>query len=289
MHDTELALTFALNNRYNSTIFPALGANEYFSVIVPQDFSINNTTWTAKLLDSNRTLDFWQNPHTDADFQAVFDSLKKQDLSSFKNMSSNECLKTYSVPFQSEYRNVIVVLSKEGQQPAMERQARAYHSMPFDATPGAWLCEKYSATRYGASCNMDIHGDNGEWVLMEAAVSHCLVQSGQPVCRIIFSLPLLLAVIAANVVKLASMVIILCHYNQPTLVTLGDGIASFLEQPDPHTRDMCLWSKKCFRSRAEYQQEDRWSTVPKKYEPITYPNGSGSAATKARWNVTVGL
>lgn len=108
-------------------------------------------------------------------------------------------------------------------------------------------------------------------------------------CRIIFSLPLLLAVIAANVVKLSAMLVILCHYNQPTLLTLGDGVASFLERPDPATKQMCLWSKKNFRKRAEWRQKDRWNTVPKKYEPKLYPEWSGSAATKVRWNVTVGL
>lgn len=136
--------TYAFPFRYNSTIFPVLGANEYFSVIVTQDFLKTNTTWTAKLLDSNRTLDFWQNSHTNETFQATFGMLKSQDVDFFQNMSSRECLKAYSVPFQNEHRSVLVVLSEETQ-PNMEHEAREYRSMPFDATPGAWLCAASSS------------------------------------------------------------------------------------------------------------------------------------------------
>lgn len=203
-------------------------------------------------------------------------------------MTSHDCLKAYGVPFQNKHRSVLVVMSNVSQ--PMLTDALAFHSMPFDATPHAWLCGKYSAARYGASCNMDVDKEGYVWPLLESTVAYCLVEAGPPgLCRITFSLPLLLAVIAANVIKLAAMLAILFRYNQPTLVTLGDGIASFLERPDAATEGMCLWSKKNFRERAEWRRADRWSTVPKEYNPKLYPTFSGSAATKVRWNVTVFL
>lgn len=46
-----------------------------------------------------------------------------------------------------------------------------------------------------------------------------------------------------NFCKCVSMLWTVCRQNSPTLVTVGDAIASFLDSPDPYTQGRCLTSK----------------------------------------------
>ncbi|KAF2751972.1 hypothetical protein M011DRAFT_11578 [Sporormia fimetaria CBS 119925] len=71
----------------------------------------------------------------------------------------------------------------------------------------------------------------------------CLVQKVDPHCQVQFSSIALVIVIVCNLIKVTLMIIILWRFNHPTLVTIGDAISSFLERPDPYTRDLYLLSK----------------------------------------------
>ncbi len=54
---------------------------------------------------------------------------------------------------------------------------------------------------------------------------------------------ILVVVIACNLIKLGCLLWTTIRMNQPTLVTLGDAIASFLQEPDLATRGYCMASK----------------------------------------------
>lgn len=61
--------------------------------------------------------------------------------------------------------------------------------------------------------------------------------------RIQISLYFLLIVIACNAAKLATMLWVLFCERSDFLVTFGDAAASFLENPDPLTKGVCVFSK----------------------------------------------
>jgi len=59
-----------------------------------------------------------------------------------------------------------------------------------------------------------------------------------------FSIGILAAVIACNLIKSAAMLWTLFRQRENTLVTFGDALASYLKSPDRSTISRCLLSKK---------------------------------------------
>jgi hypothetical protein len=78
-----------------------------------------------------------------------------------------------------------------------------------------------------------------------AYVPHVFVQSvGARPSRIQASLTFLVIVIVCNFVKLLTMLWVVSKEHKDYVVTLGDGVASFLEYRDLTTQRMCMLSKK---------------------------------------------
>ncbi|CUS09943.1 unnamed protein product, partial [Tuber aestivum] len=59
-------------------------------------------------------------------------------------------------------------------------------------------------------------------------------------CKVQFSLGIMIVVICCNFVKAWSMIMAVVRSREPTLVTLGDAIDSFLKNPDPTTIGICF-------------------------------------------------
>ena len=81
-------------------------------------------------------------------------------------------------------------------------------------------------------------------------------------CKVQFSLGIMIAVICCNLVKVWAMIMTIFQSQEPTLVTLGDAIDSFLRIPDPTTRGIC------FADRPFIDQEWRrgWRTGPRQWK-----------------------
>ncbi|KAI1850745.1 hypothetical protein JX266_004027 [Neoarthrinium moseri] len=111
-------------------------------------------------------------------------------------------------------------------------------------------------------------------------VDYCLVEPVERVCYVGLSNTLLLAVTICVAVKTATAIIVtfvLGRQNQIPLVTLGDAIASFIQNPDNTTYGMCTVNQKDMRraTRSSHQKvltgpqrwlgkvHRRWSVVPK--------------------------
>lgn len=80
------------------------------------------------------------------------------------------------------------------------------------------------------------------------------------------------------------MALVLWRLNEPTVVTIGDAIQSFLARPDPTTENCCLMSKHnvdVVWKSPEIQQNQRFKT--RKREPWF------SAISVRRWSVSIAL
>lgn len=64
---------------------------------------------------------------------------------------------------------------------------------------------------------------------------YCMSQAVEERCALHFSRAILLVVIGCNAIKFGCLLWTLLRCRDPTLVTLGDAIASFLETPDKIT------------------------------------------------------
>jgi hypothetical protein len=116
--------------------------------------------------------------------------------------------------------------------------------------PYSWICgdfnpNPYVSTAPSAPCTLQTALNNADtWGYDSNLYAYCLVEVVPEQCSIKFSLVIMLIVIAANTTKVAVMVIVFLKFRAPTLVTLGDAVASFLNDPDPTTAGMCMSTKK---------------------------------------------
>ena len=71
-------------------------------------------------------------------------------------------------------------------------------------------------------------------------VSRCRSEITEEKCKVQFSLGIMITVICCNLVKACAMIMTVVRSREPTLVTLGDAIDSFLRISDPTTREICF-------------------------------------------------
>jgi hypothetical protein len=86
------------------------------------------------------------------------------------------------------------------------------------------------------------------------SVTSCYSKRAVGQCKLKFNIPIIVIVIICNSTKAICMLLTAWNTKEYPLVTLGDAIASFLENPDPTTRNMCLVSKE--------NVDKAWSTPP---------------------------
>ncbi|OAL46160.1 hypothetical protein IQ07DRAFT_198771 [Pyrenochaeta sp. DS3sAY3a] len=132
--------------------------------------------------------------------------------------------------------------------------------------------------------------DNQEWHLensgfgdlnLTGPYSYCISEIKQPRCEVQFSLLIMAIVIISNCIKLFLIIFILTRLNEETLVTIGDAIQSFLQSPDPTTKDCCLLSR--------YNIVDQWQRpgrrTVQRWNQVISPLWH-TACTSRRWIVS---
>ncbi|KAL4914499.1 hypothetical protein BDW62DRAFT_213385 [Aspergillus aurantiobrunneus] len=170
-----------------------------------------------------------------------------------QRLKSSDCVGAYATTYQTSYGDLLLVT--DGSNTTDHYDMVAYQKV-FDANghisiaperddPYAWLCPPEPKT----TCNHylpDIYSqiDNDNWVvyggLADYTVASCLSLKLPEHCKLQYSLPLTLIVIATNVVKAAIMLYMSVRNPEPPMLTTGDAVASFLRQPDRTTLGRCL-------------------------------------------------
>lgn len=187
---------------------------------------------------------YWDGNHhiwnLTVDFPGSYESsLQKQAIAgNFTKLNVQDCIHAYEVTYQTIYGNVLAVstdsnlTTPEGYQPDV-----------LSASPDIWLCGDWSDTE-DASCKSDITRMANKWILNNHTIDYCLVQPLEfEECELRFSLPLLVCVAFANLGKLICLIVMLWTLKEPTLVTIGDAIASFIQVPDKNTRGFGIMDK----------------------------------------------
>ena len=74
-------------------------------------------------------------------------------------------------------------------------------------------------------------------------INKCYSKDLEEQCQFYFSLPISLTVIGCNIAKVICMYLTVRCDRKSVLLTLGDGLASFLDKPDVTTKGRCFMSK----------------------------------------------
>jgi len=269
---------------YNSAVFTTLSAREYSTFIVNdnfltgQSFNVSEriSSYTAgspftsggvNVLDS-KSHSYNNTPQVvDHSIQSIAEYLQRTQKS-LQRLENQACVDYYSVDFLSTRADVLLVTSEINQRDSYLFQSPipsylAHNSPRFqDDNPGYatyWMCDTWVA---GTNCSRILQNNvTNPWRSNGYAIDYCLSQQVDEHCKVQFSVTVMVIVICCNFVKMIVMAFIAWKRPTEPLMTLGDAIASFLDEPDPTTRGNCLAAKDRF------QESKDWSEVIIEWDP----------------------
>ncbi|KAH7383464.1 hypothetical protein BKA64DRAFT_582563, partial [Cadophora sp. MPI-SDFR-AT-0126] len=235
-----------LHLMFNSAIFVSLTANEYIVAAVTENF-INGAEWTLDGSD---------------DFHHLIVSQMQQNISSYDRLEPEDCIREYGVDYLSSRRHALVVVSGQNPDPLL-----GILDWMYDNSQNSWVCgttqgpnntlETIPIENFDCSIHVALY-ENEAFLMADREVEYCLSQKVEDRCRLQFAVPIMVAVLSCNFVKLLCMVLTIWKCREPTFVTLGDALSSFLEVPDRYTMGMCIARKKEFENAWPDGEPKRW-------------------------------
>jgi hypothetical protein len=194
--------------------------------------------------------------------QLLQDVTNSFNLTEFVRMEPLECMQNYSSGFMQGYGDVVVVSTRANAESPILFTRFPQRSITTDkedsnSDPFNWICHDIIALNSTSEdddrCSLEkaTHWFNSgrTWTVHGNPVSYCLARTVPNVCELQFNRWLMLGVVVFGGVKTLVIAYLLLARSpgRRSLRTLGDAVASFLEQEDSTTKDMCLVSSKQIR------------------------------------------
>jgi hypothetical protein len=285
---------------FNSVVFADLQANNYAVIPsmddwlhgAPYDTSNFRNITKDDSQDMVLAIDEFRPTLSD-----VVELRKGDTMARYKNISTSDCFTQYDNHYVSEVGNVYLVQENpavlynnsmwylwrnvaksnftwvdaySSLNRSMDRTKNQYETttqtLPVMASPedypsNRWRCPSHTMSKCDVRSRFEVPHDRSNWRPYGSRINHCIVEQVEEFCKLEFNFPIALAVIISNVVKVAciAMTLFICGSHAP-VVTVGDAIATYLDEPDPTTRDRCLYSRKLTETRwlkESYSQQSR--------------------------------
>lgn len=213
---------------YNAVIFTSQTAANYSLVFVTQPFLSGAPFSNATTNNQGRM--------TRLEILALQDLARRDALD---NLTATDCLGKFGGVFESEYQSVLLVTDVESPGSALVQTARASTSQGKFRT----IKDGLAVAKVG-----------------ERSIQFCLAQKAdEQSCRVSLNGSLLGIVSLLNLASVVSMAVVLFKPSFDPLVSLGDAVRSFLQHPDPTTRDSCLMTKiDVWQSRWGFREPKYW-------------------------------
>ena len=184
-------------------------------------------------------------------------------------LDARECIEQYATEMQSKWSNVVVAIDDTdldsrceiGFVPSNITQLFAF------STPGVfWQMGEKCYDQSNPNDTMPTHLNQPyvtNWAKSQTTwsvqrqltlnpqypIRYCLAMEGSKMCRLEFSLPILVVMTICNAVKLFAITCTLKIVTEDHFVTLGDAISSFLDAPDRTTTEHCLKARSFFQGK----------------------------------------
>ncbi|KAI5306633.1 hypothetical protein KEM56_007876 [Ascosphaera pollenicola] len=122
----------------------------------------------------------------------------------------------------------------------------------------------------GEACGFDSHMDMADMDMSMPtdvketgpySVDGCYAMKLEEHCTLMFSMPILVAVIACGIVKVICMLYVSLLDSEDILLRMGDAVSSFLCRPDPNTEGRCMLSKD-FKPNRRTPPRKLWMSAP---------------------------
>ncbi|OGM45657.1 hypothetical protein ABOM_005450 [Aspergillus bombycis] len=236
----------AMGMKYNSTIFAITSANSYRVFIGPEGFDkldVQNITSH----DGDTANDVLLRLHA----EAQNGTLQRLDMS--------QCINAYATDFQTTYGSLILVTNdtdQAGQYQSVQQQATflPVENLAAQASdPYKWICSSQKQAKYRTCSQLlpDVKDQVSEnnWYVYGYRVRYCLAERPPQRCKLEYSLPLAIIVVAFNLVKAIIIGYTAISATTKPILTTGDAVASFMQRPDEFTRGQCLLTAESVKRR----------------------------------------
>jgi hypothetical protein len=178
----------------------------------------------------------------------------QQNISTYERLDISTCIKEYGVDYLSNRRHAVVVVTD----PTASDPLLGILDWTYGLPENSWVC----GTTVGDNmtlltqsidnfdCSISVALANNSWLMANQPVEYCLSEPVPDLCRLQFAVPIMAVVLCCNFIKLVCMTITIWRVRESTLVTLGDALSNWLENPDVHTQGICTSRKKDFVDEA---------------------------------------
>ena len=250
---------------YNSTVFSSLAAVDY------KVFAGSPNIVSGEGIDWSKSLSSYDGLN-DIPLQRL------RNASNWQKLDNRACIMAYAQPFVSARGDLLAVtLDLNASQPAV---VVTDYEIPLgnvagEGLPYEWICQ--FSTKDDDVCDTDpLLKNPSSWTLQNGSyhdiyghtnhtIEYCLSKPMEEHCRLQFSLVMMLVVIVCNLTKMICMLLTLRYQNSQPLVTLGDAVTSFLDNPDPVTKKQCLATKDKFLAGDWAPGAARWHTQRRRW------------------------
>jgi len=223
-------------------VYSSIAANPYQWTIVQENF-----------LDEHFMFPIADKKRNDINPSQISDMQTQASRGALAKYSVNECRKAYAVRYATKVGELLLVTSDTSI--SNESYVDGSGSWAWDDSeqiPYYWTCgDGYSPQPYklkdGKVCTAAIASSaTDRWTVNGHSIEYCMVEETPESCKLGFNSRMMIFVLVANFVKCIIMVLTLWRLKAPTLVTVGDGVSSFLQRPDKTTIGVCLNTNRDF-------------------------------------------
>lgn len=201
--------------------------------------------------------------------RAIIDLYNQARNGSLLELQPKDCFSEYAKPIQSSRRNVLLVGSDDSF-PSMDvdrpsnigralfNDTRVYDISGFSSISARytsdsidayrWMCEEIKTPAPNLDSCLSQMGVS-EWRVNGFKVDYCLSERAPPVCKLHILLSVGWLVTFLNLLKALLIYYTALMIKEQPLMTIGDAVASFIERPDPRTKNSCLLTIKDVKSK----------------------------------------
>ncbi|PUU76459.1 hypothetical protein B9Z19DRAFT_1194722 [Tuber borchii] len=267
---------------YNSAVYTSLSANEFFVIMVTRNHFEPGTYTNTSSLKLHELQEASRNAttgkeygdigyQTDShDIQLLNSMLEGQNTGaqSYDDLTPSQCTTLYNKDFVSSHRNLFLISNYTEDVTHENALLRIDFVNHDEISPSRWMCSDSPQKSYRCNPNeLTSRVASGHpWLVAPmimampsdaAEISGCKSERVVEKCKVQFSLGIMIAVICCNLVKACCMVMAVVRFREPTLVTLGDAIDSFLRIPDRTTTGICFADRQFIKKVWRYGLQAR--------------------------------
>ncbi|CUS15481.1 unnamed protein product [Tuber aestivum] len=229
---------------YNSAVYTSLTANSYaVAIVATNDAKPGGYLDMLDGLEDSQEFLKWRDG-------ALFRDVVERYINRariYQYLVPSDCMERYNRDFVSDRSNLFLVVRNSSTSTYNATLLDMFGVSGGEPMASNWICRNNLAPR-DSPCDPNKLVENVKgghpWRMEltrgEVEISGCLSEKTDENCTVQFTLQIMIIVICCNFVKACCMIMAVVRTREPTLVTLGDAVDSFLRVPDPTTVGMCF-------------------------------------------------